>query len=132
MGRIAVRFARVEPRRRVRGLVLGLLSDLPRKNCWSIAEWAGEATPGLAPPCAGAYRKALSPEQRSPPQTPSLPGVMRASSRDSAEGPACRSHSGAHSACERPGRRKVRLYSWAACRKVSGPASSRAAKISEA
>ena len=26
-------------------MVLGLLSDLPRKNCWSIAEWAGEATP---------------------------------------------------------------------------------------
>lgn len=23
----------------------GLLSDLPRKNCWSIAEWAGEASP---------------------------------------------------------------------------------------
>ncbi|MGW7754562.1 IS701 family transposase [Streptomyces violaceusniger] len=45
MGRIAGRFARVEPRRRVRKLVLGLLSDLPRKNCWTIAEWAGEATP---------------------------------------------------------------------------------------
>ena len=45
MGRIAGRFARVEPRRRVRDLVLGLLSDLPRKNCWSIAEWAGEASP---------------------------------------------------------------------------------------
>ena len=45
MSRIAGRFARVEPRRRVRDLVLGLLSDLPRKNCWSIAEWAGEATP---------------------------------------------------------------------------------------
>jgi SRSO17 transposase len=26
-------------------LVLGLLADLPRKNCWTIAEWAGEATP---------------------------------------------------------------------------------------
>lgn len=25
--------------------MLGLLSDLPRKNCWSIAEWAGDATP---------------------------------------------------------------------------------------
>ncbi|RAJ76844.1 SRSO17 transposase [Streptomyces sp. PsTaAH-137] len=45
MGRIAGRFGRVEPRRRVRKLVLGLLSDLPRKNCWTIAEWAGEATP---------------------------------------------------------------------------------------
>ncbi|RPE39230.1 DDE superfamily endonuclease [Streptomyces sp. Ag109_O5-1] len=45
MGRIAGRFKRVEPRRRARRLVLGLLSDLPRKNCWTIAEWAGEATP---------------------------------------------------------------------------------------
>ena len=45
VGRIAGRFARVEPRRRVRRLVLGLLSDLPRKNCWTIAEWAGESTP---------------------------------------------------------------------------------------
>lgn len=45
MSRIASRFARVEPRRRVRRLVLGLLSDLPRKNCWTIAEWVGESTP---------------------------------------------------------------------------------------
>ena len=45
MDRIAGRFARVEPRRRVKRLVLGLLSDLPRKNCWTIAEWVGEATP---------------------------------------------------------------------------------------
>jgi SRSO17 transposase len=45
MARIAGRFTRVEPRRRVRRLVLGLLSDLPRKNCWTIAEWAGESTP---------------------------------------------------------------------------------------
>jgi SRSO17 transposase len=45
VGRIAGRFKRVEPRRRVRRLVLGLLSDLPRKNCWTIAEWAGETTP---------------------------------------------------------------------------------------
>lgn len=45
MDRIAGRFTRVEPRRRIRRLVLGLLSDLPRKNCWTIAEWAGETTP---------------------------------------------------------------------------------------
>jgi SRSO17 transposase len=45
MQRIASRFARVEPRRRVRDLILGLLSDLPRKNCWTIAEHAGHATP---------------------------------------------------------------------------------------
>jgi hypothetical protein len=45
MSRIAGRFTRVEPRRRAGRLVLGLLSDLPRKNCWTIAEWSGEATP---------------------------------------------------------------------------------------
>lgn len=45
MQRIAGRFARVEPRRRVRDLILGLLSDLPRKNCWTIAEHIGHATP---------------------------------------------------------------------------------------
>ncbi|BDM70190.1 hypothetical protein HEK616_36770 [Streptomyces nigrescens] len=45
MAQIAGRFARVEPRRRVGRLVLGLLSDLPRKNCWTIAEWAGESAP---------------------------------------------------------------------------------------
>lgn len=42
MGRTAGRFARVEPRRRVKDFVLGLLSDLPRKDCWTIAERAGE------------------------------------------------------------------------------------------
>jgi SRSO17 transposase len=45
MGRIAGRFGRVEPRRRARAFVLGLLSDLPRKNCWSIAEHAGDRSP---------------------------------------------------------------------------------------
>ncbi|MEU2340167.1 IS701 family transposase [Streptomyces sp. NPDC013172] len=45
MGRVAGRFARVEPRRRATALVLGLLSDLPRKNCWTLAEHAGDATP---------------------------------------------------------------------------------------
>ncbi len=45
MSRIAGRFSRVEPRRRVRRLVSGLLSDLPRKNCWTLAEHAGDATP---------------------------------------------------------------------------------------
>jgi SRSO17 transposase len=43
--RIAGRFGRVELRRRVRGFLLGLLADLPRKNCWTIAEHAGDATP---------------------------------------------------------------------------------------
>jgi SRSO17 transposase len=45
MGRVAGRFARVEPRRRARAFVLGLLADLPRKNCWSIAEQAGDSSP---------------------------------------------------------------------------------------
>ena len=45
LGRIAGRFARVEPRRRARAFVLGLLAELPRKNCWTIAEHAGDATP---------------------------------------------------------------------------------------
>jgi SRSO17 transposase len=55
MGRIAGRFARVEPRRRARALVLGLLSDLRRKNCWTLAEHAGDATPdGMQHLLAGA------------------------------------------------------------------------------
>ena len=45
MGRIAGRFARVEPRFRARQLVLGLLADLPSNNCWTIAEHVGDATP---------------------------------------------------------------------------------------
>ena len=56
MGRIAGRFARVEPRRRARAFVLGLLADLPRKNCWTIAEHAGDATPdGMQQLLAGAH-----------------------------------------------------------------------------
>lgn len=43
--RIAGRFARVEPRRRVRSLLGGLLAELPRKNCWTLAEHAGDRTP---------------------------------------------------------------------------------------
>jgi hypothetical protein len=55
MGRIAGRFTRVEPRRRARAFVLGLLADLPRKNCWTIAEHAGDATPdGMQHLLAGA------------------------------------------------------------------------------
>ena len=45
LGRVAGRFGRVEPRRRARAFVYGLLADLPRKNCWTIAEHAGDATP---------------------------------------------------------------------------------------
>ena len=42
---MAGRFVRVETRRRVRGFLFGLLADLPRKNCWSIAEHAGDGDP---------------------------------------------------------------------------------------
>jgi SRSO17 transposase len=38
-------FRRPEPRRRARAFVLGLLAPLPRKNCWTIAEQAGDGTP---------------------------------------------------------------------------------------
>jgi SRSO17 transposase len=44
-GWLACRFKRVEPRRRMRALVRGLLAELPRKNCWTIAEHAGQASP---------------------------------------------------------------------------------------
>ncbi len=46
MGRIAGRFARVEPRRHARDMLLGLLSDLPIKNCWTLSEQVGDSTPG--------------------------------------------------------------------------------------
>ena len=45
MLRIGSRFARVEPRRRVVAFMAGLLAGLPRVNCWSIAEHAGDAHP---------------------------------------------------------------------------------------
>ena len=45
VARIAPRFARVEPRRRVAGFLRGLLAGLPRTNCWTIAEHAGDHDP---------------------------------------------------------------------------------------
>ena len=45
MLRMGGRFARVEPRRRMAAFVRGLLAGLPRVNCWSIAEYAGEQCP---------------------------------------------------------------------------------------
>jgi SRSO17 transposase len=42
---MAGRFARVETRHRTRGFLFGLLADLPRKNCWTIAEHAGDRDP---------------------------------------------------------------------------------------
>jgi SRSO17 transposase len=44
--RIAGRFVRAEPRRRVRAYLRGLLSSVERKNGWQLAEELGEATPG--------------------------------------------------------------------------------------
>src|SRR5262249_10117864 len=43
--RIAGRFARAEPRARVREYVSGLVTGLERKNGWTLAEWAGEVSP---------------------------------------------------------------------------------------
>jgi SRSO17 transposase len=45
LGRVAGRFGRVELPRRARALVGGLLADLPRKNCWTLAEHAGDPSP---------------------------------------------------------------------------------------
>ena len=45
MLQVGGRFRRVEPRRRARAFVLGLLAGLPRANCWSIAELAGDTSP---------------------------------------------------------------------------------------
>lgn len=45
MARIAGRFARVEPRRTARAFLLGLLSQVERKNCWWLAEHAGHQGP---------------------------------------------------------------------------------------
>jgi SRSO17 transposase len=45
LSRVAGRFGRVEPRWRARAFVHGLLADLPRKNCWTLAEHAGDPSP---------------------------------------------------------------------------------------
>jgi hypothetical protein len=42
---MAGRLTRVETRRRAGRFVQALLADLPRKNCWSVAEHAGDADP---------------------------------------------------------------------------------------
>ena len=49
MVRVAKRFRRVE-RRRAGLFVQGLLADLPCKNCWTLAENAGEAMPDRMQP----------------------------------------------------------------------------------
>ncbi len=45
LGRVAGRFGRVDLRWRARAFVGGLLAELPRKNCWTIAEHAGDRSP---------------------------------------------------------------------------------------
>jgi SRSO17 transposase len=45
LDRIELRFARYEPLRHAAGLMLGMLSALERKNCWTIAEHRGDVTP---------------------------------------------------------------------------------------
>jgi SRSO17 transposase len=45
LGCVAARIGRVEPRLRLRRFVLGMMAGLPRTNCWSLAEHAGEACP---------------------------------------------------------------------------------------
>jgi SRSO17 transposase len=45
MERIGTRFGRIEPRRRARAYVRGLLSPAERKNGWQLAEVAGDRTP---------------------------------------------------------------------------------------
>lgn len=43
--RLGLLFARPEPLRQAEKYVRGLMSDLPRKNCWTLAEYAGDTTP---------------------------------------------------------------------------------------
>lgn len=45
LDRIAPRFARYEPLRHAGELILGMVSGLDRKNCWTIAERRGATTP---------------------------------------------------------------------------------------
>ncbi len=45
MDRIGSRFTRYEPRQHAAALILGLMSGLDRKNCWTIAEQRGHGTP---------------------------------------------------------------------------------------
>src|SRR6266700_1319660 len=65
LGRVAGRFGRVELRRRARAFVRGLLADLPRMNCWTIAEHAGDPNPDgrstcLAGRCGTTTRYAMT------------------------------------------------------------------------
>ncbi|HZM83256.1 MAG TPA: IS701 family transposase [Candidatus Limnocylindrales bacterium] len=44
--RLAPAFARVQPRRRAKAFIKGLLAPIQTRSCWQIAEHAGEANPG--------------------------------------------------------------------------------------
>jgi hypothetical protein len=50
LGRVGERFTRPEPRQRLESFLLGLLGDLARKNCWTIAEHASRALRYLRQP----------------------------------------------------------------------------------
>jgi SRSO17 transposase len=45
LDRVAGRFGRVETRQRLARFLRGMLAELPRKTCWSIAEHAGDPSP---------------------------------------------------------------------------------------
>ena len=45
LGRIASRFSRCEPLRNAGASMLGLVSDLGRKNCWTLSERSGHRSP---------------------------------------------------------------------------------------
>ncbi len=44
-GRLGTRFARIETRRTAGKMLAGLMSELPSKNCWTLAEHAGDTSP---------------------------------------------------------------------------------------
>jgi SRSO17 transposase len=45
MASLACCFGRVEPRRQARKYIAGLMSGAGRKNCWVLAQEAGDRTP---------------------------------------------------------------------------------------
>lgn len=45
MGLIADRFGRIEPRRHAAAMTRALIAELPRANCWTLAEHAGYPNP---------------------------------------------------------------------------------------
>ncbi|MGW4772953.1 IS701 family transposase [Nocardia sp. NPDC004278] len=44
-GRVGGRFVRVETRRTAARMLDGMVSELPSKNCWTLAEYAGDRSP---------------------------------------------------------------------------------------